>query len=163
MNIANSYTGPLTIQASGGNGGNEDDDNSAGRCYGAGGGGSGGAIYFNGSLPAITSTVSAGTAGINIDVNSCGTPVPALNGTVGSKIFNYSYQTSVTPSAGCTGALSVRIIYFNAILNADKKVRVEWDIANPEEATSFTIEKVNTLNNWIDLQTIGVTNKSSSL
>jgi hypothetical protein len=51
--------------------------------------------------------------------------------------------------------LPVRIIYFNAILNADKKVRLEWDIANPEEATSFTIEKINSLNNWIELQTIG--------
>ena len=33
-------------------------------------------------------------------------------------------------------------------LTADKKVKLEWDIANPEEATSFTIEKINSLNNW---------------
>ena len=154
MNVSNNYTGALTIQTNGGNGGNEDDDNSVGRCYGAGGGGSGGTIYFNGSLPAITSSVTGGIAGINIDPNSCSAPIPAVNGTDGSKIFNYSYQTSVTPSGICTGALPVRIIYFNAILNADKKVKLEWDIANPEEATSFTIEKINSLNNWTDLSTI---------
>ena len=154
MNVTNSYTGALTIQANGGNGGNEDDDNSAGRCYGAGGGGSGGAIYFNGSLPAITSFVTGGTAGINIDPNSCGTPIPAVNGTDGSKIFNYSYQTSVTPSATCTIALPVKIIYFNAILSAGKKVKLEWDIANPEEASSFTVEKINSFNNWVDLSII---------
>ena len=154
MNVTNGYSGTLTIQANGGNGGNEDDDNSAGRCYGAGGGGSGGAIYFNGSLPAITSSVSGGIAGINIDPNSCGTPVPAVNGTDGSKILNYSYQTSVTPSASCTVALPVRIIYFNATLTADKKVKSEWDIANPEEANSFTIEKINSFNNWTGLTTV---------
>ena len=52
--------------------------------------------------------------------------------------------------------MPVRIIYFNAILNTDKKVRVEWDIANPEEVSSFTIEKINSFNNWTELQTIGV-------
>ena len=155
MNVTNSYTGALTIQANGGNGGNEDDDNSAGRCYGAGGGGSGGTIYFNGSLPAITSSVTGGIAGINIDPNGCGTPIPGVNGTDGSRVFNYAYQTSLIPSSSCSGALPVRIIYFNAILNADKKVKLEWDIANPEDATSFTIEKINSLNNWIELQTIG--------
>ncbi len=158
MNVTNGYSGTLTIQATGGNGGNEDDDNSSGRCYGAGGGGSGGAIYFNGSLPPITSAVSGGTAGINIDALSCGTPVPAVNGTDGSRITNYSYQTSVTPSAGCTIALPVRIIYFNALLTADKKVKVEWDIADPGEANSFTIEKINSLNNWIDLLTVNAQN-----
>ena len=154
MNVTNSYSGALTVQANGGNGGNEDDDNSSGRCYGAGGGGSGGAIYFNGSLPAITSAVTGGIAGINIDMNSCGTPVPAVNGTDGSKIFNYTYQTSVTPSASCSGALPIRIIYFNAILTSDKNVKLEWDIANPEEANSFTIEKLNSFNNWTELSTI---------
>ena len=69
----------------------------------------------------------------------------------GSIILNYSYQTSVTPSSGCTVALPVRIIYFNALLTADKKVKLEWDIANPEEAISFTIEKLNSFNNWTDL------------
>lgn len=154
MDVTNTYWGTLTIQAVGGNGGNEDDDNSSGRCYGAGGGGSGGAIYFNGSLPAITSSVSGGIAGINIDILSCGTPVPAVNGSGGSIITNYSYRASVTPSASCTVALPVRIIYFSALPTSDKKVKLEWDIADPAEAISFTIEKINPFNNWIDLSTV---------
>ncbi len=156
MNVTNSYTGALTIQADGGNGGNEDDDNSANRCYGAGGGGSGGVIHFNGAVPAgITTSDTGGTAGINIRSSGCGIPVLASEGTDGSVVTSYSYRTSVTPSSACGGALPVRIIYFNAILKADKKVKLEWDIANPEEATSFTIEKINSLNNWTELQTIG--------
>jgi hypothetical protein len=121
--------------------GNEDDDNSLNRCYGAGGGGSGGALYFNGSLPAVTTYDTAGTRGINMDVNGCGTPQPAFNGTDGSIITGYSYRTSVDPSSSCSGSLPVRIIYFNALLASDRKVNLEWDIANPEEANSFTIEK----------------------
>lgn len=154
MDVANTYSGTLTIQANGGNGGNEDDDNSAGRCYGAGGGGSGGVIYFNGSSPAITTSLSGGTAGINIDPNTCGAPVPAVNGTTGSIIQNYSYQTSVNPSPSCAVALPIRIIYFNALLTTAKNVKLEWDIANPDEVISFTIEKLTSLNNWASLVTV---------
>lgn len=154
MNITGTYSGTLNIQANGGNGGNEDDDNSLNRCYGAGGGGSGGVIYFNGSIPAVSRSFSGGIAGINIQSNGCGTPQPAANGAGGSEVSNYSYLTSVTPSASCTIALPVRIIYFNAILTGDRRVRIEWDIANPGEASSFTIEKINPLNDWTGLSTI---------
>jgi len=156
MNVTNSYSGSLSIEANGGNGGNTNNQSILNRCYGAGGGGSGGVIYFNGAIPGgITSYDTAGTAGKILSSNGCGVPVPASDGTDGSVVTNYSYRTSVTPSSGCAITLPVRIIYFNAILKADKKVKLEWDIANPEEATSFTIEKVNSLNNWIELQTIG--------
>ena len=154
MNVTNSYSGLLTVQANGGNGGNEDDDNSSGRCYGAGGGGSGGAIYFNTATPGVTTSLTGGTAGINTDMLSCGTPVPAVNGTAGSIIQNYSYQTSVTPSSSCDDPLPIRIIYFNALLTPGKKVKLEWDIANPEEALSFTIEKLNSFNIWTELVTV---------
>jgi len=154
MSVTGTYSGLLTIQADGGNGGNEDDDNSSGRCYGAGGGGSGGVIYFNGSLPSVTTSILGGTAGINIDPLSCNAPAPAVNGTNGSVVLAYSYRTSVTPSSSCTVALPIRIIYFNALLIQNKKVKLEWDIADVQEANSFTIEKINSLNNWTDLSTI---------
>jgi len=153
MNVTGTYSGTLNIQVNGGNGGTEDDDNSSGRCFGAGGGGSGGAIYFNGALPPVTTSVTGGTAGTNINPLSCGTPVPGVNGTSGSVNTGYSYRASVTPSSSCTIALPVRIIYFNALLNSDKKVRLEWDVADPGEAISFTIEKINSFNNWIELST----------
>ena len=160
MNVSNTYSDSLTIQANGGNGGNEDDDNSSGRCYGAGGGGSGGVIYFNGSVPGITTSYTGGTAGINIDPLSCGAPAPAANGTSGSSVPNYSYQASITPSSGCANALPVRIIYFDATLINDNKIKLQWDIANPEEAISYTIEKLNFLNNWVDL---GSVNSSATI
>lgn len=150
MNVTGTYTGSLTIQANGGNGGNEDDDNSSGRCYGAGGGGSGGVIYFNGSIPGITTSYTGGTAGINIDPLSCGSPAPASNGTNGSVVPNYTYQTSVTPTS-CTYALPIRIIYFDATVINANKIKLQWDIANPDEANSFTVEKLDSYNNWVGL------------
>jgi len=155
---ATTYTGSLAIQANGGNGGNEDDDNSSGRCYGAGGGGSGGVIYFNGAVPGggVSTSISGGTAGINIDPLSCGAPAPGSNGTNGSTVPNYSYQASVTPSSGCTIALPVRIIYFNAFLTPGHLVKLEWDVADPDEANSFTIEKLDRYNNWKELSKIAV-------
>ena len=154
MNVTNSYSGALTIEAKGGNGGTTDNQNITNRCYGAGGGGSGGVIYFNGATPAVTTSTIAGSAGLELRIVGCGTAAPADNGVDGSVVPNYSYRTSTTPSTSCSGALAVRIIYFNASLVNNKKVKLEWDIANPEEATSFTIEKINTFNNWIDLSTI---------
>ena len=156
MNVTNSYSGPLTIEAKGGNGGTTDNQNITNRCYGAGGGGSGGVIYFNGAIPAVTTSTVAGSAGLELRIVGCGSPAPADNGTDGSVVPNYSYRTSTTPSSSCSGALAVRIIYFNAALVNNKKVKLEWDIANPEEATSFTIEKMNSFNNWTVLQTLGV-------
>jgi len=154
MNVTNSYSGSLTIEANGGNGGNTNNQSIANRCYGAGGGGSGGVTYFNGAIPAgITTYDTAGTAGKILSSIGCGIPAPASDGTDGSFVTSYSYRTSVTPSSGCASVLPIRIIYFNAILKADKKVKIEWDIANPEEAASFTIEKINSLNNWTELQT----------
>jgi hypothetical protein len=66
MSVANSYSGALTIEAKGGNGGNTDNQNITNRCYGAGGGGSGGVIYFNGAMPAVTTSTAAGSAGLEL-------------------------------------------------------------------------------------------------
>ena len=154
MNVTNSYSGALTIEAKGGNGGTTDNQNITNRCYGAGGGGSGGVIYFNGAIPAVTTSTAAGSAGLELRIVGCGIPAHAVNGTDGSVIPNYSYRTSSIPSTSCSGALAVRIIYFNAFLVNNEKVKVEWDIANPEEATSFTIEKINRFNNWTELSAI---------
>ena len=155
MNTTNTYSGLLTIEANGGGGGNADDDLILNRCYGAGGGGSGGAIYFNGTVPAVSYSVNGGTAGLDIDINGCGTPVPATNGSNGITTSSYTYLTSTTPSSNCTAAaLPVRIIYFNAQLKNSKVVRLEWDIANPEEANSFTIEKLDLLNHWVEINNL---------
>ena len=153
MSVTGTYSGALTIQANGGNGGNEDDDNVANRCYGAGGGGSGGVIYFNGAVPPVTRIFNGGLAGTNLDVNGCGTPAPASAGTSGSEVPNYSYRTSITPSSSCTVALPVRLIYFNALVTGDQKVKLEWDVADAGEANSFTIEKLNAHNEWVAMVT----------
>jgi hypothetical protein len=50
--------------------------------------------------------------------------------------------------------LPVRIIYFDATLINDKKVKLQWDIADPEEADLFIIEKLNSFNNWVGLVSV---------
>jgi hypothetical protein len=158
MNITNNYSGLLTVQANGGNGGNEDDDLSVGRCYGAGGGGSGGVIYFNGSTPAITSTVAGGLAGINIDPNACAAPAPASGGTAGLQFQNYTVRASVTPSNDCPGALPLVLTNFHASLVDFKNVILQWEVANPELAVSFTVQRWNPLREW---ESLGIINASA--
>jgi hypothetical protein len=154
MHVINNYNGSLSIEAKGGNGGNSDNDLLLNRCYGSGGGGSGGVIYFNGAAPGITTSVTGGTAGANIDINGCGAAVPADNGSNGSVISSYAYRTSTTPSNVCPGPLPVTLVYFTASLTADKKVNLKWKVSTPEEIKSFTIEKLTGRNSWQVIKTM---------
>lgn len=154
MHVTNSYSGTLNIEAKGGNGGNTDNDLVSGRCYGAGGGGSGGIIYFNGSLPAVTTNISGGSAGLDIDVNSCNTPAPATAGSNGFLVTNYSYRASTDSSNYCQSLLPVRLISFHAFVFDEQKVLVQWEIANPRDARSFTVQRRNAMNQWVSVKTI---------
>ena len=154
MNVINSYTGSLTIEAKGGNGGNSNNQNISGRCYGAGGGGSGGTIYFNSSIPAITTSVSGGAAGLDLGVTSCGPPKPAANGNNGLIVTSYAYRTSTNPSNVCPGPLPVSLVYFTASLTTDKKVNLKWNVSAPEEIKSFAIEKLTGRNSWQIIKTM---------
>lgn len=154
MNVTNNYTGALTIQANGGNGGTANNQNISGRCYGAGGGGSGGVIYFNGGLPGITTSVTGGNAGLDVGVTSCGAAQPASAGSNGSVITSYSYRTSLDPSNYCELLLPVRLISFTASLTAGKKVGFNWNVSNPQDAKSFTVERLSMLNGWQPIATI---------
>jgi len=140
MQVTN-YFGSLTVEANGGNGGDADDDLILNRCYGAGGGGSGGVIYFNGALPAVTTSVNGGAKGTDIDVNGCGTPVLAENGNNGSLISNYTYRSSTTPSPDCGVALPVTLVSFNAYKTPENKVQLTWEITSPGDAKEFKIER----------------------
>jgi hypothetical protein len=154
MHVLNSYTGPLTIEANGGNGGTSNNQNILNRCYGAGGGGSGGVIYFNGAVPAVTTSAAGGAAGADIGVNGCGAPVPAQAGNNGSLNAGYSYRTSAVSSNYCDELLPVKLIYFDAGLTSDKTVLLKWEIANPQDAASFTIERRISGNNWQTLSSV---------
>ncbi len=154
MHVQNSYSGLLTVEANGGTGGTANNQSILNRCYGAGGGGSGGAIYFNGSVPAVTNTVNGGAMGPNTSVNGCGVPVLATAGTVGSVISNYTYKSSTSPSSVCENLLPVKLIYFNAMLTSSKKAKLDWQIANPRDAAFFFVEKLSSSGTWIRIATI---------
>lgn len=158
MNVSN-YTNNVSITANGGNGGQSDDGGVSGRCFGGGGGGSGGAIYFTGSTPAVTYSVSAGTAGVEINGLSCGALVPAAAGSNGLIISNYSFSRSTDPAGYCQLLLPVKLIYFNG-QSANHAILLNWKADHPELVEKFNIEKRNNNNEWITLASIVANNNS---
>ncbi len=148
MNVMNSYSGTVSIQARGGNGGNENDGGNSGRCYGAGGGGSGGMIYFNGSLPGITTSVSGGIAGAEIGPDpACNTLVLPAAGTPGSIAAGYAYARSTSPAGYCTLLLPVKLISFAARV-VNRQVLLNWEIQNPEQAYQYIPERSTNHTQW---------------
>lgn len=154
LNIAN-YTGAVTITANGGSGGDSFNDISQVRCFGGGGGGSGGAIYFSGTVPGTaTVTRTGGPGGLEPNRNaSCGAAVPGIAGSDGSIFSNYTFSRSMSTAGYCLVLLPVKIISFTASLS-DKKVNLRWQVANPELAKLYTVEKLNSYNEWKVLTTI---------
>ncbi|MBI3137890.1 MAG: T9SS type A sorting domain-containing protein [Sphingobacteriales bacterium] len=148
-----SYTGPVTVQANGGNGGNSNDGGNIGRCFGGGGGGSGGVIYFTAALPAVTTSVTGGTAGIESGRDLSCNPVPqaAAAGTNGRVITNYTFTRSTNPAGYCSLLLSADFISFTAALINERTV-LDWEVADPGGIKNFLVEKRNAVGNW---ETIG--------
>jgi len=159
MDVA-SYTGSLTILAEGGPGGQSDDGLNNKLCFGGGGGGGGGVVYFSGATPPIAVSANGGALGIEFnrwDATCPAAPVVAGPGLTGVIVPNYTFRASSTLAATCTAILPVRLGYFNA--NAEgRKVVLQWQILNPEEAASFVVERMDKYGNWISLQTIQVNN-----
>lgn len=154
MDIFNSYSGILTIEANGGSGGTENDGGNINRCYGGGGGGSGGAIYFNGSLPAVNITATAGAAGPETGRDAgCNAAVPALAGATGSINSFYTYARPFDPAGSCHSVLAVQVIYFSLSRKQDL-VEIDCKLANPEEVRNILVQKWIEGLGWINLDTI---------
>jgi hypothetical protein len=154
-NITN-YSGTLSIEAKGGNGGNSNDGGNIRRCYGAGGGGGGGGIYFSGSIPVVTITITGGTAGPETSRDpACNAAVPALAGNTGLSISNYTYRTSLTPSNYCSAipSLPLGLLYFKATVSDKQEIVVQWKLSDATDK-QFIIEKSATKNNWVAASSI---------
>lgn len=151
MDVA-SYTGSLNLFAEGGHGGDSYDGGNIALCFGGGGGGGGGAIYFSGATPPVVISANGGAAGqeISRDNPSCAPIVAAGSGLTGVITPNYSFRASSTLAATCTDILPVRPGFFNADV-VEKKVALQWQIFNPEEASSFTVERMNRYGEWVSL------------
>ena len=148
MSVPN-YFGSVFIKADGGNGGGSDNGGNLNRCFGGGGGGSGGAIYFTEPVPAASISVFGGAAGaeINRDVTCNATPQSAAAGSDGQIFSSYTFARSTSTAGYCRFLLPSKLLYFRAIL-LNKKVRLSWEILNPELVKGFTIERKNTNNQW---------------
>ncbi|MBK5270357.1 MAG: T9SS type A sorting domain-containing protein, partial [Bacteroidia bacterium] len=147
MDVLNSYTGSVTIQANGGNGGNANDGLSSGRCYGAGGGGSGGSIYFTGTTPAVSVNTNGGNAGLEISSDPGCSLILPLSGSNGSITSGYTYTRSMNPAGYCSILLPIGLLYFKAIADQNK-AWLQWSIADPDLVRIFIIEKSDNTNNW---------------
>ena len=159
MEISN-YSGSVNIQAAGGNGGDESDAGTPQRCYGAGGGGSGGVIYFTGSIPPVTISVIAGTAGLEFGGDpACDAAIPAASGSAGTTISSYPVRESSDLNSYCytnPGPLPLRLIYFKAAVN-QSAIQLQWKLTNPELVKEMIPEKI-IAGNWSPLQVIPVDN-----
>ncbi|TMI91998.1 MAG: T9SS type A sorting domain-containing protein [Bacteroidetes bacterium] len=146
-----SYSGSVTLQANGGKGGDEDDAGTTQRCYGAGGGGSGGVIYFTGSAPAVTISVTGGPAGLEYSRDpGCNATIPAAAGSNGTTISSYVIRQSTDSATYCLSIpLAVKLIYFKAARN-ESNIQLRWAVSNPEIAQEFVLEK-NMANSWSPL------------
>jgi len=146
---AGNYTGPVTVEANGGNGGHSNDGGNIGRCFGGGGGGSGGVIYFTGSLPAITTSVTGGAAGVESGRDVSCNPIPqaAAAGANGQVIPDYIFTRSSSPAGYCTLLLPADFISFTAAAN-QQQVQLKWEVTSPELISRFTIERNTGNGNW---------------
>jgi hypothetical protein len=145
----NNYTGSSIIEAKGGAGGDENDLGTPKRCYGAGGGGSGGAIYFTGSVPAVSISVTGGLAGLEYGGDPlCNPPVLPTNGSNGTTISPYTIRQATDSASYCLSIapLPVRLIYFKAMVD-ESSVQLKWRVTNPELAEKFILEKI-VANSW---------------
>jgi hypothetical protein len=137
------YTGAASISVAGGKGGDTDNNGVNQRCYAGGGGGSGGVIYFSGAAPAGTITVAGGLSGEDTErAANCNASIPALPGTAGSTIPNYTYRRSTTFSTLCGFALPSKLAYFKAKL-VGKTVQLNWRSLNPEFIDRFIVERMS--------------------
>lgn len=149
------YTGALTVEANGGSGGNSNDGGNIGRCFGGGGGGSGGVIYFTGSLPAVTTSVTGGAAGVESGRDVSCNPVPqaAGAGTAGQVISNYTFTRGASPAGYCSLILPVSFISFTAAV-ADRQVKLKWEITEPESISHFLIHRKSSNGEWLTIGTV---------
>lgn len=148
------YTGVATVSATGGRGGNSNDGGNAGRCYGGGGGGSGGVIYFTGGLPAITTAITGGAAGIESGRDAaCAVAQAASSGDDGLVVTNYSFNRSGNPSGYCSLLLASGLQFFT-VANYTTKIALNWSHLNPETISHFTIERKTGGTTWQSLQTV---------
>jgi PKD repeat protein len=81
----NRFTGNLTLESKGGNGGNS--VNGTGYKFGSGGGGAGGRVFLLSAAPTVTSTVTGGIQGKNVDSNTSLNAQKGGDGSVSTTTF----------------------------------------------------------------------------
>ncbi|GIV39342.1 MAG: hypothetical protein KatS3mg033_1142 [Thermonema sp.] len=125
---------PIHVSVNGGNGGNVNSS-----MHGGGGGGGQGVIFFTTPLPAnVTTSTAPGIGGCNNNANPCDRAANGQN--AGSSVFTSQF----TP-------LPVELLGFRALALEYPKVRLEWAVAQPEEAAAFHIERSVDLQTWEEI------------
>jgi Secretion system C-terminal sorting domain len=137
------FSGALTVDASGGKGG---DAIQSTVCHGTGGGGGGGRVVFPGAAPGgVTVNTASGLSG-NVVQNTAGYPVRGSTcltgvgvtygagaGTIGAVLTgNVNTQPCTTP---------VTLLNFSLSLLSDNSVGLYWKTASEKNSSYFLIER----------------------
>lgn len=153
-----SYSGNVNITANGGKGGDVDNLLIANRSMGPAGGGAGGALYFTGALPAVTTSVAGGIAGVayNTSPAGLGGNNGAGAGTSGTVTASYSLARSGTPAAYCSSMLlPLALLYFDGFRQGNNAY-LYWKIAQPALVQQYTIEYSPDAINWATVDELPV-------
>lgn len=150
------YSGTFNIDAKGGKGGTEDEiENSNGRCFGEGGGGGGGVLYIRGKdAPAGTISLAGGERGDKLN-SDCPNSSRSLGGEAGIKITDYNYSRSMELSDGCPeGAPMPVVLKSFKVSGTGAQALATWEVANPEDAAHYILQRKGASGDWRDVQTI---------
>ncbi|TMI82229.1 MAG: hypothetical protein E6H10_10040 [Bacteroidetes bacterium] len=112
-------------------------------------------IYFTGSIPAVTTFVTGGTAGLEYGGDpACNAAIPPANGSNGSTVSTYTIRQSTDSASYCLSIapLAVKLFYFR-LAQQTSDIQLQWSISNPELAKQFVPEKIIS-NNWSPLSII---------
>ena len=165
----NSYSGTLNVNVNGANGANTLNTGSS-NCNGPGGGGGAGIVMLkNSSMPAnVNIYANGGQSGIvaSESQNNCsvGNTNNATNGGAGSTTFNLMVKEATVNTAVCSfGPLPIELVYFNASVENNTHVKLEWETQTEINNHYFEIERSFNRLEWTTINKVAGAGNSNTI
>ena len=156
LNVQGTIAG-VTVKANGGAGGNQ--LITSAESEGPGGGGGGGFVAVTGT-PSITVNVTGGANGTTTSTSQTAfTPNGATKGGAGTSSNSNSFVAA--PTLSCF-ALPLNLISFDAQVNGQGDVKLQWVTENESNMKGFDVLESNDATNWQSIGMVAATNNSNT-